>query len=66
VRFIRYPGVWNGLRACWFTLGERTRALFSGLALDAYVLDSEIARAGAGFTGEQYSQFNQITDEKSQ
>jgi hypothetical protein len=49
VRFIRRPGGWNGLRACWFTLRERTRALFSGLALDAYVLDSEAALAGVGF-----------------
>ena len=59
MRFIRHPGVWNSLRACWFTLGERTRALFSGLALDAYVLDSERARAGAGFESIEHFQINQ-------
>ena len=67
VRFIRYAGGWNGLRACWFALRERTRALFSGLALDTYVLDSETALAGAGFQAEAYErQFNQATDDQSQ
>jgi hypothetical protein len=66
VRFIRHPGVWNGLRACWFTLSERTRALFSGVALDAYVLDSEVALAGAGFSRKHDRHVNQITDEKIQ
>jgi thymidylate kinase/predicted nucleotidyltransferase len=41
VRIIRHPGVTDALRACWFVLTERTRAFFSGYALDVYVLDSE-------------------------
>jgi hypothetical protein len=31
----------NGIRAAWFLLKERTRALFSKFPLDMYVLDSE-------------------------
>jgi len=41
VRLVRVPGFLNGLRACWFLLYERTRALFAGFPLDAYVLDGE-------------------------
>lgn len=40
-RVIRYPGQLNGLRACWFLVGERTRALLAGFPLDMYVLDDE-------------------------
>lgn len=42
VRIIRNPGSWNGMRACFFLLCERTRAFFSGFPLDAYVLDSDL------------------------
>jgi thymidylate kinase len=40
-RILRKPGVKNGIRAAWFLLKERTRALFSRFPLDMYVLDSE-------------------------
>jgi L-malate glycosyltransferase len=40
-RLIRYPGLMNGLRACWFLTRERTRALLSRFPLDVYILDSE-------------------------
>lgn len=40
-RVIRYPGRLNGLRACWFLVGERTRALLAGFPLDMYLLDDE-------------------------
>ena len=40
-RLIRYPGRLNGLRACWFLLCERTRALLAGFPLDMYLLDDE-------------------------
>jgi predicted nucleotidyltransferase len=39
VRLVRKPGLWNGLRACWFSLSERTRALVSKFPLDLFVLD---------------------------
>jgi hypothetical protein len=42
-RLLRYPGPLNGLRACWFLLRERTRALFHRFPLDCYVLDSPAA-----------------------
>ena len=41
VRLIRYSGQLNGLRACWFLMGERTRALLTGFPLDMYLLDGE-------------------------
>jgi hypothetical protein len=40
-RIIRKSGFFNGVRACWFLLRERTIALFSGFPLDMYVLDNE-------------------------
>jgi thymidylate kinase/predicted nucleotidyltransferase len=40
-RILRKPGLKNGIRAAWFLLKERTRALFSKFPLDMYVLDSE-------------------------
>jgi hypothetical protein len=40
-RVIRYPGRLNGLRACWFVLGERARALLAGFPLDMYLIDDE-------------------------
>jgi predicted nucleotidyltransferase len=39
VRLVRRTGVANGLRACWFVLRERTRALLNKFPLDIYVLD---------------------------
>jgi hypothetical protein len=41
VRLLRKPGIHNGLRACWFTMRERSRAVLSLFPLDIYVLDSE-------------------------
>lgn len=40
VRLVRRAGLSNGLRACWFVMGERTRALLAGFPLDMYVLDN--------------------------
>jgi predicted nucleotidyltransferase len=45
VRIVRRPGLWNGLRACWFTLRERTRALISRFPLDVFVLDDSMRLA---------------------
>ena len=39
VRLVRRPGLINGLRACWFALCERSRALFAKFPLDMYVID---------------------------
>lgn len=39
VRIYRRPGFANGLRACWFLLRERTRALLAWFPLDAYLRD---------------------------
>jgi hypothetical protein len=39
-RIIRKPGFLNGLRACWFLLKERTRALLLCFPIDIYVLDN--------------------------
>lgn len=39
VRLVRRAGFLNGLRACWFLLCERTRALFMRFPLDIYVAD---------------------------
>jgi predicted nucleotidyltransferase len=39
VRLVRYPGFSNGLRACWFVLRERSRALVAKFPLDIYVVD---------------------------
>lgn len=39
VRLFRKPGFTNGLRASWFLLTERTRALFAWFPLDAYLRD---------------------------
>jgi hypothetical protein len=41
-RIIRNPGFINGLRACWFLLRERSRALVARFPLDVYVLDDEV------------------------
>lgn len=40
IRLIRNPGFWNGLRACWFVLLERTRAHWRRFPIDFLVLDS--------------------------
>ena len=40
VRVIRHPGVVNGLKACFFTFLERSRALLVSLPLDIYTLDN--------------------------
>lgn len=39
VRLVRHPGVLNGLRACWFVLKERSRALLARFPIDIYVMD---------------------------
>ncbi len=39
LRLVRKPGVVNGIRACSFTLLERSRALISKFPLDVYTLD---------------------------
>jgi len=39
VRLVRRAGFLNGLRACWFLMCERTRALFTRFPLDIYVAD---------------------------
>ncbi len=41
VRLFRSPGFVNGLRASWFLLCERSRALFAWFPLDAYLRDGE-------------------------
>jgi thymidylate kinase len=45
-RILRRPGLINGVRACWFLLLERTRALVHGFPLDMYVLDGELSVDG--------------------
>jgi predicted nucleotidyltransferase len=40
VRVIRTPGFINGSKACFFVMGERTRALLKGFPLDILLLDS--------------------------
>jgi predicted nucleotidyltransferase len=40
VRMVRRPGWRNGVRACAWTLRERSRALLHGFPLDLYVVDS--------------------------
>lgn len=40
VRFIRYPGFMNGVRSCWFTLRERTRAHLSRFPVDFMLFDN--------------------------
>jgi len=40
IRFIRYPGVYFGIRACWFVLKERTRAHIYRFPIDFLVFDS--------------------------
>lgn len=40
VRVIRLPGLFNGIRACFFILGERTRAHLQKFPLDILLLDS--------------------------
>ena len=40
LRIIRRRGTVNGIRACWFLLTERTRALFLRLPLDGYIWDN--------------------------
>lgn len=41
VRLVRKPGIQNGIRACWFTMCERTRAFVTGFPLDIYVFDGK-------------------------
>ncbi len=38
-RLVLRPGLANGLRACWFVLCERSRALIARFPLDLYVID---------------------------
>jgi hypothetical protein len=40
VRLVRRPGLWNGWRACWFVMRERTWALLRRFPLDMYVFDT--------------------------
>jgi hypothetical protein len=40
VRVIRYPGLVNGFRACFFVMGERIRAHVNRFPLDILLLDS--------------------------
>jgi hypothetical protein len=40
-RLIRHPGFINGVRAAWFLLRERSRALIHWFPLDMYLFDSE-------------------------
>jgi thymidylate kinase len=40
-RILRRPGWINGVRSCWFLMGERTRAMNAGFPLDMYVIDRE-------------------------
>jgi thymidylate kinase len=42
-RILRRSGIVNAIRACWFLLTERTRAMNAGFPLDMYVIDREIA-----------------------
>jgi hypothetical protein len=45
VRLVRKAGCMNGIRACWFVMGERSRALFAKFPLDVYVLDNACSLA---------------------
>jgi hypothetical protein len=40
LRVIRYPGFINGLRACFFIMGERTKANIKQFPLDILLLDN--------------------------
>ncbi len=40
VRLVRRMGFWQGIRACWFVLRERSRAMWHRFPLDLYLLDS--------------------------
>ena len=40
IRFIRYPGFSNGLRACWFVLKERSRAHINRFPIDFLIFDN--------------------------
>jgi hypothetical protein len=40
IRFIRYPGIYYGLRSCWFVLKERSRAHINRFPIDFLVFDS--------------------------
>ena len=42
IRVIRRAGLGHALRSCTFVLLERSRALFTGVPLDIYVLDSDV------------------------
>ena len=39
LRLIYFPGLRNGVSACWFIFLEKSRALFNLFALDVYLLD---------------------------
>lgn len=41
VRIVRFPGYVNGLRACWFLMEERTRAMIAKFLLDIYLIDDK-------------------------
>lgn len=42
-RIVRHSGLVNGMRACWFLLRERSRALVYKFPLDVYIVDSQRA-----------------------
>lgn len=42
-RILRRPGFMNGVRACWFVLCERSRAISARFPLDMYVVDSDVS-----------------------
>lgn len=52
LRFFRKPGIRNGPAACWVMVKERSRALFNGFPLDAFLSDGwrHIARLRADET----------------
>ena len=41
IRLIRFPGIYYGVRACWFILRERTRAHANQFPVDFLVFDSQ-------------------------
>lgn len=42
LRIVRQAGWVNGLRACWFLMRQRSRALLAGFPLDAYLIDRPV------------------------
>lgn len=56
-RLIRHPGLINGLRAAWFLLRERSRALIDWFPLDIYLFDSEASLKSKLRLDEQIQRF---------